>query len=48
MKMSCLRSSSQVLASSWIPYEDGAEKTIEIARKFEKYFSEDEPDLDEG
>lgn len=45
-KMSCLKSASQVLAGSGITYEDGADKTIEIARKFEKYLNEEELDQD--
>ena len=45
-KMSCLKSASQVLAGSGIPYDDGADKTIEISRKFEKYLNEEELDQD--
>jgi len=48
VKMSCLRSASRVLAGSRIPYGDGADKAIEIARKFEKYLNEEEIDLDGG
>jgi len=48
MKMSCLKSASQVLAGSRMPYEDGADKTIEIARKFEKYLNDEELDRDGG
>jgi len=51
IKMSCLRSASSVLAGSRIPYDDGAERTIEIARKFENYLNEegyDEPGPDHG
>ena len=37
IKMSCLRSASQILGGSRIPAGERAEKTIEIAKKFEKY-----------
>lgn len=47
-KMSCLRSASRVLAGSKIPYENRADKTIDIARKFEKYLNEEEIDPDGG
>lgn len=46
VKMSSLRSASRVLAGSKIPYANRADKTIEIARKFEKYIEDegfDEP-----
>lgn len=46
IKMSCLRSASRVLVGSKIPYANRAEKTIEIAKKFEKYIDDggfDEP-----
>jgi len=42
IKMSCLRSASRVLSGSKIPCEKRAGKAIEIARKFEKYISDDE------
>lgn len=51
IKMSSLRSASRVLAGSRMPYEDGAERTIEIARKFENYLNEegfDDPGPDHG
>lgn len=40
IKMSCLRSASHVLGGSRIPAGERAGKTIEIARKFEKYIDE--------
>ena len=46
VKMSCLRSASAILAGSEIPCSERAEKTIETARRFEKYLYEegfDEP-----
>jgi len=39
-RMSCLRSAAGVLTGSRIPCEKRAEKTIEIAKKFEKYIDE--------
>lgn len=42
IKMSCLRSASQILGGSRIPAGERAEKTIEIAKKFEKYIGEDD------
>jgi hypothetical protein len=46
--MSCLRSASRVLAGSGIPAGERAEKTIEIAKKFEKYIDVDDlADLDD-
>jgi len=48
IKMSCLRSASQILGGSRIPVGKRAEKTIEIAKKFEKYIGEDDlADLDD-
>jgi len=41
IKMSCLRSASQILVGSRIPAGERAEKTIEIAKKFEKYIDEE-------
>lgn len=46
IRMSSLRSASRILTGSKIPYENRADKTIEIARKFEKYIDDegfDEP-----
>ena len=43
VRMSCLRSASQILGGSRIPAGERAEKTIEIAKKFEKYI--DDKDL---
>lgn len=42
IKMSCLRSASRVLAGSKIPYQNRADRAIEIAKKFEKYLNEEE------
>lgn len=51
IKMSCLRSASRVLTGSKIPYDNRADKTIEIARKFEKYVDDEDleavPELDD-
>ncbi len=47
IKMSCLRSASKVLTGSRIPYDSRADKTIEIAKRFEKYVDDegfDEPE----
>jgi len=41
IKMSCLKSASRVLIGSKIPYQNRAEKAIEIAKKFEKYIDDD-------
>jgi len=41
VRMSCLRSASQILGGSRIPAGERAEKTIEIAKKFEKYIEDD-------
>ena len=46
IKMSCLRSASRVLTGSRIPYDSRADKTIEIAKRFEKYV--DDGDFGEG
>jgi hypothetical protein len=46
IKMSCLKSASEVLSGSKIPYTDRAGKAIEIARRFEKYIHNEEPDED--
>lgn len=51
VKMSCLRSASAILAGSEIPSSERAEKTIETARRFEKYLNEegfDESSPDNG
>ena len=45
IRMSCLRSASQILGGSRIPTKERAGKTIEIAKKFEKYI-DDDPALD--
>lgn len=50
VRMSCLRSASQILSGSRIPAGERAEKTIEIARKFEKYIGSEDlggPDGDD-
>jgi len=44
VKMSSLRSASRVLVGSKIPTQDRADKTIEIAKKFEKYINEEDFD----
>lgn len=41
-RMSCLRSAAGVLTGSRIPCEKRADKTIEIAKKFEKYIEDEE------
>jgi len=46
VKMSSLRSASRVLVGSKIPVQDRADKTIEIARRFEKYIGNE--DLEAG
>jgi len=48
VRMSCLRSASQILGGSRIPAGERAEKTIEIAKKFEKYVNNDgdEPEIE--
>jgi len=48
IRMSCLRSASQILGGSRIPAGERAEKTIEIAKKFEKYVNNDgdEPEIE--
>lgn len=42
IRMSCLKSASRVLTGSKIPYQNRAEKAIEIAKKFEKYIGDEE------
>jgi hypothetical protein len=42
IRMSCLKSASRVLIGSKIPYQNRAEKAIEIAKKFEKYIGDEE------
>jgi hypothetical protein len=44
IRMSCLRSASEILSGSKIPYEQRMDKAIEIARKFEKYIEEEDID----
>jgi len=48
VRMSCLRSASRVLPGSRVPFGERAEKTIEIAKKFEKYVNNDgaEPEIE--
>jgi len=51
VRMSCLRSASQILGGSRIPAGSRADRTIEIAKKFEKYVGFDDlrrPDGDDG
>ena len=48
IRMSCLKSASRILTGSKIPYQNRAEKAIEIARKFEKYIDDEGLDADEG
>lgn len=47
VKMSCLKSASRVLIGSKIPYQNRADRAIEIARKFEKYIDDEGLDVDE-
>jgi len=51
IRMSCLKSASRVLTGSKIPYQNRADKAIEIAKKFEKYIEDEkfgaDPDLDD-
>ena len=42
--MSSLRSASRVMVGSKIPTQYRADKTIEIAKKFEKYINEEDFD----
>lgn len=44
VKMSSLRSASRVLFGSKIPYKSRANKTLEIAKKFENYINDDDFD----
>jgi hypothetical protein len=44
IKMSCLKSASEVLSGSKIPYADRAGKAIEIARRFERYIQDEQLD----
>jgi len=46
IRMSSLKSASRVLTGSKIPYQNRAEKAIEIAKKFEKYIDDDGLDVD--
>ena len=46
IKMSCLKSASRVLIGSKIPYQNRADRAIEIARKFEKYIDDEGLDPD--
>lgn len=41
VRMSCLKSASRVLIGSKIPYQNRADKAIEIAKKFEKYIDDE-------
>ena len=47
IKMSCLKSASRVLAGTKVPYLNRADRAIEIARKFEKYITDEGLDPDE-
>ena len=47
IKMSCLKSASRVLIGSKIPYQNRADRAIEIARKFEKYIDDEGLDPNE-
>jgi hypothetical protein len=42
IRMSCLKSASRVLIGSKIPYQNRADKAIEIAKKFEKYIDDED------
>ena len=44
VKMSSLRSASRALFGSKIPYQNRADRTLEMAKKFEKYLNEEEPE----
>lgn len=46
IRMSCLKSASRVLIGSKIPYQNRADRAIEIAKKFEKYLDDDGLDVD--
>jgi hypothetical protein len=39
VKMSCIKSASNLFSGSKIPFDERAEKTIELAQKFEKYIN---------
>ena len=47
VKMSSLRSASRILTGSEILYDSRADKTIEVAKKFEKYIDDEEVDAPE-
>ena len=44
IRMSCLRSASELLSDSGIELDKKPDLTIEVARKFEKYIMEDYAD----
>ena len=46
IRMSSLKSASRVLIGSKIPYQNRADRAIEIAKKFEKYIDDDGLDVD--
>ncbi len=46
IRMSSLKSASRVLIGSRIPYQNRADRAIEIAKKFEKYIDDDGLDID--
>jgi len=46
VRMSSLKSASRVLIGSRIPYQNRADRAIEIAKKFEKYIDDDGLDVD--
>ncbi|MEE9389752.1 MAG: hypothetical protein V3U91_00765 [Candidatus Aminicenantaceae bacterium] len=46
IRMSSLKSASRVLIGSRIPYQNRADRAIEIAKKFEKYIDDDGLDVD--
>lgn len=46
IRMSSLKSASRVLIGSRIPYQNRADRAIEIAKKFEKYIDDDGLDAD--
>lgn len=41
VRMSCLKSASPLIAGTKVAYDDRADKTIELATKFEKYINGD-------
>ena len=42
VKMSCLKSASNLFSGSKIPFEQRADKVIEMAKKFKDYICQDD------